>query len=226
MFAALLLDLDGTVVDSEPKHVEAHRRFLAGQGLTPSDDELYGNIGKGDREFYGDLLRRAARGDADVDAWLEGKTDTLIGLYRDEGLGLRPGVRDLLDHAWEQGVTVCVVTSSTRRLAAAALAAVGLGDRLGVRVCFEDTVAHKPDPAPYLLAARRLGVPPQRCLAVEDSVSGVTAAVGAGCLAVGFAGLVPADRLRSAGAALAVTDLAGLVPFAVLAGLATGARGR
>jgi len=211
--AALLLDLDGTLVDSEPRHFRAHELFLARQGIAVTHDDLVGNIGKGDPEFYTLLATRHGL-DVDIPAWVMAKTEVLLGIYRDEALPRQLGVEVLLDHALADGIACCIVTSSERRVAAAALASSGLAARLPMRVCREDTPRHKPDPDPYLLAASRLGVPPASCLVVEDSVSGVRAAVAAGMTAIGFAGLIPAERLRAAGAVRTITDHADLVPLA------------
>ena len=198
--AALLLDLDGTLVDSEPRHIRAHLRFLAGVGLAVTEADCLANIGKGDRSFYRLLRERAGRTDGDPDEWVEGKTDVLIDLYRTEGLPLQPGVTALLDRAWRAGIPCQVVTSAERRLAVAALEATGLSQRLPARVCFEDVTRPKPNPDPYLLAARRLGLPPSRCWVIEDSVTGATAGMAAGCVTWAVAGLVPADRLADTGA--------------------------
>jgi HAD superfamily hydrolase (TIGR01509 family) len=211
-FAAILLDFDGTTVDSEPKHCAAHRRFLATQGIELSDAEIYGNIGKSDRLFYLDLMARFGK-QGDVFAWMAAKTELLLEIYRAEGLDLRPGVRELLDHAFEQGVPVHLVTSTERRVANLALQLVGLDRRLPNRVCYEDVERRKPAPDPYLLAATRLGVPPQRCLALEDSASGVTSAATAGALTIGLVGLTKANDLLAAGAKRCVESLAELIPL-------------
>ncbi len=198
--AALLLDLDGTLVDSEPLHVRAHLKFLASVGIAATEADCLANIGKGDRSFYRFLRERAGRTDGDPDTWVEHKTDVLIDLYRTEGLPLRPGVADLLERAWRAGIPCQVVTSAERRLAVAALEATGLTHRLPARVCFEDVTRPKPHPDPYRLAANRLGLPPARCWVIEDSVTGATAGVAAGCVTFAVAGLVPAERLAATGA--------------------------
>lgn len=211
-FAAILLDFDGTTVDSEPKHCAAHQRFLRSQGIDISEAEIYGNVGKSDRLFYLDLMARHGK-QGDVFQWMEAKTDELLTIYRAEGLVLRPGVKDLLDHAFEQGVSVCLVTSTERRVAQVGLEIVGLHERIRNRVCYEDVERRKPAPDPYLLAAKRLGVPPQRCLAIEDSVSGTTSAVASGALTIGLVGLTSATDLLAAGAKRGVHSLAELIPL-------------
>lgn len=211
-FAAILLDFDGTTVDSEPLHCRAHQQFLRSQGIDISEAEIYGNVGKSDRLFYLDLMARHGK-QGDVFQWMEGKTDLLLEIYRTEGLELRPGVKDLLDHAFEQGVTVCLVTSTERRVAQVGLEIVGLHQRIMNRVCYEDVERRKPAPDPYLLAARRLSIPPQRCLALEDSANGATSAATAGALTVGLVGLTSAKDLLAAGAKRCVHSLAELIPL-------------
>ncbi len=85
MPAALLLDLDGTLVDSEPRHVATHRTFLATQGITASDELCIGNIGKGDRSFYERLIREHGH-QADAGDWVVQKTALLMQSYRISGL--------------------------------------------------------------------------------------------------------------------------------------------
>lgn len=204
--AALLLDLDGTLLDTEPLHFEAHRRFLATLGIVPTEAELVGNIGKGDVEFYADYQRRHGASGDPVE-WVERKTAILLDIYGDGGVRRNPGAEALLAWAGAAGVPCLVVTSSERALAAAALRAAGLAERLPMRVCREDTVRHKPHPEPYLLACLRLGVPPQRCLAIEDSTSGVASARTAGCPVLAMAGHITEAELLRAGAQRALRSL-------------------
>lgn len=211
-FAAILLDFDGTTVDSEPKHCAAHQRFLRSQGIDITETEIYGNVGKSDRMFYLDLMAKHGK-QGDVFQWMEQKTEVLLEIYRRDGLELRPGVKDLLDHAFEQGVTVCLVTSTERRVAQVGLEIVGLHERIRNRVCYEDVERRKPAPDPYLLAARRLGVPAQRCLALEDSTNGTASAAAAGAVTVGLVGLASAADLLAAGAKRSVESLAELIPL-------------
>jgi HAD superfamily hydrolase (TIGR01509 family) len=211
-YAAVLIDFDGTLVDSEPKHCQAHQRQLANQGIHITIDEIMGNVGKSDRTFYLGLMERHGKS-GDVDAWMQAKTDILLELYRTTGLNLRPGVRALLDHARSEGLCCCVVTSTERRAAALGLELCGLSERLPMRVCYEDVSARKPDPAPYLLAARRLSVPIEHCLVIEDSVSGVTAGHAAGAPTVALLGHAPEADLVNAGAMRCVGSLEDLIPI-------------
>jgi HAD superfamily hydrolase (TIGR01509 family) len=207
--AALFLDLDGTLVDSEPLHFRSHREFLSTQGIPASDEQFRANIGKGDRQFYESLIS-AHQVKGDAVEWVQRKTACLMQIYRQEGLPTRTGITSMLERAAQLGIACVVVTSSSRALCALSLEVAGWAHRLPTRICHEDTTAHKPDPAPYLLAARRLSVPPGRCVVVEDSVSGVISGKAAGCSVIGYpgAGLVSAQELLQAGAGRCVLSLA------------------
>ncbi len=198
-YAAVLLDLDGTLVDSEPRHFAAHKRFLASVGVPVTQSDVEGNVGKGDGVFYRYLIAKTGVV-GNPDQWVERKTELLMEMYRREGLALRPGVHALLERAAAQGVYAYVVTSAEQRLARLSLEVTGLLQRLPARVCYEDVVNHKPAPDPYLLAARRLSVPPERCLVIEDSPSGIRAGKAAGCTVIGYPGVLSPESLRAAGA--------------------------
>lgn len=209
MPAALLLDMDGTLVDSEPVHIRAHAEYLAGRGVAVTHEDLVGNIGKGDLIFYRDLAARSGV-PCDPEVWVAEKTELLHRMYRRDRLSVQPGVQALLDRAWAEGIACCVVSNSSRESVRLALESAGLAPRLPARVCFEDTVAHKPDPAPYLLASGRLACPAARCTVIEDSPSGVRAGRAAGARVIAVAGLVPAAALAQAGAHLVVPSLTDL----------------
>ena len=198
-YAALLLDLDGTLVDSEPLHFAAHKRFLASVGMPVTQEDVVGNVGKGDGVFYRYLMAKNGI-TGDPDAWVERKTELLMAMYRTEGLALRPGVQGLLERAAARGIFAYVVTSAEQRLARLTLEVTGLFPRLSARVCYEDVAKHKPAPDPYLLAATRLSVPPEHCLVIEDSPSGVRAGKAAGCTVFGYPGVLPPEALSAAGA--------------------------
>ena len=211
--AALLLDLDGTLVDSEPCHIKAHDIFLKRQGIAFTKQDLLNNIGLGDGDLYATLAKRAGR-TIDTSAWMDEKTEVLLDMYRQGELPIQSGAPELIDQAKALGWTCMVVTSSERRVAAASLLSVGLSERLPMRICREDTVRHKPHPEPYLLASLRLSLPPSSCVVIEDSVSGVRAAAAAGMTVIGFQGMISAAALTTAGARRVITSLRDLLPLA------------
>jgi HAD superfamily hydrolase (TIGR01509 family) len=104
-----------------------------------------------------------------------------------------PGAYELLDALRAERVPVALVTSSLGEIADAVLKSVGR-DRFDAVVTADDVTRTKPDPEPYLTAAKLLGVEPVRCVVLEDSPNGVAAATAAGCAVVAVPSLLPIER--------------------------------
>jgi len=187
--AAVLFDLDGTLVDSTAL-VERHWREFAGEHGLDVEVFLAGVHGRRSADIVRDhahLLRAPA--EAALRAYEERDAADL------DGVRALPGAARTLaalpPHGW------AVVTSATTAGARARLAAAGL-PLPGVLVSADDVAAGKPDPAPYLEAARRLGLPPAGCLAVEDAPQGLRSAVLAGCRSLALLTTHRADELAGA----------------------------
>jgi HAD superfamily hydrolase (TIGR01509 family) len=211
--AAVLWDMDGLLVDTEPVWTVAEEELAASLGGVWSD-ALKASIA-GTRldvavprilEHYRHQADAAAV--ADVSCWLLGR---MIELFSTE-IGVRPGVSDLLAALQEAAVPQALVSSSYRVLVDSVLAH-GLGP-------FETTVAGdevehgKPHPEPYLTAAGRLGVDPGDCVVLEDSAAGVLSGQAAGCAVIAVPSV--AGVAFAAGPRLAVrSSLAGLTPDAL-----------
>jgi len=110
---------------------------------------------------------------------------------RDHGVPIRPGARELLAEVAAAGLPHALVTSSEREFMDAVLARTGLS--FDALVCADDVSVTKPDPEPYLLAAKLLGADPARCVALEDSPNGVASAEAAGCRVIAVPSLVPIE---------------------------------
>lgn len=175
--AALLLDSDGTLIDSEPlwERVETDLARELGGVLTPEvRDSLIGGPMDLTIRAMQDLASRPVDG-----AWIR---ERLVEGVRTELLRevpWMPGVADLLGRARGAGVPVALVTSAFRSIAEG-VAAHAPGEGFDVVVAGDDVARQKPDPECYLTAARLLGVPVEDCLAVEDSPTGTRAAIASG----------------------------------------------
>jgi HAD superfamily hydrolase (TIGR01509 family) len=115
--------------------------------------------------------------------------DDIIERVAGSGAPLRPGARALFDALHDDAIPVGLVTSSQRRFMDAVLSSTGF--RFSVTVCAEDVTTTKPDPEPYLLAAKLLDVDPSSCVVLEDSPNGVAAGEAAGCRVVAVPSFVP-----------------------------------
>ncbi|MGW5457979.1 HAD family hydrolase [Streptomyces sp. NPDC003996] len=195
---ALLFDNDGTLVSSLASVERCWTRWAREYGITA---EQFGRValhGRPAAEIVADLLPAHLVGEA-VDRVEQLEVDDVP----DGGVRLLPGTRDFLDslpaESW------AVVTSATRRLAEARLDAVGILPK--TLIAADDITRGKPDPEPYLLAARRLGVDPSRCVVFEDAPAGLLAGRAAGMTTVALATTHRAEELD---ADLVVKDLSAL----------------
>jgi HAD superfamily hydrolase (TIGR01509 family) len=180
--AAVLWDMDGTLVDTEPYWIECEHELVAGFGGTWTDADAHSLVGFDLLDAAHELRIRggvALERVEIVERLLDGVTARVA-----ERLPWRPGARELLAECVTAGIPCALVTMSWRRFADAVIAAAPPGS-FAVSVTGDEVSAGKPDPEPYLAAAAALGVDPADCVAIEDSPTGVASALAAGCATLG-----------------------------------------
>jgi HAD superfamily hydrolase (TIGR01509 family) len=185
---AVLFDMDGLLVDSEPLWFEVECEVMARLGGRWGEADQVALVGGSLRRTVRYLLERAVRPASadDVARWL---TEGMAGLLAARGLSMLPGAQELLAEVRAAGVPHALVTSSERPIMDAVLGQIG--DGFAVTVCAADVSRGKPDPEPYLRAAALLGVRPGCSVALEDSPNGVASAEAAGCILVAVPSLAP-----------------------------------
>jgi HAD superfamily hydrolase (TIGR01509 family) len=180
---AVLVDMDGTLADSEKLWDRALDDLMAHLGAGPLPERArHETVGGSLRFSTGVCFREAGRPDPSEDElvaacdWLFARAGELFA----EGVPWRPGAREFLAALRAARVPVVLVTNTVRSLTETALDTLGR-DNFASTVCGDEVSRPKPDPEPYATAAARLGLAPSRCLAVEDSPAGATSAEAAGC---------------------------------------------
>jgi HAD superfamily hydrolase (TIGR01509 family) len=175
--AAVLWDMDGTLVDTEPYWIECEFALVESYGGSWSEDHAHQLVG-------GDLLESAAyiaehgRVPLPPQEIVRVLLDGVVARVR-EHIPWRPGAQELLTELATLRIPCALVTMSWRRFAEAVLDGLPAGT-FSALVTGDEVDRPKPHPEPYLLAARMLGARPQDCVAIEDSPRGVTSAVAAG----------------------------------------------
>ncbi|QUY61543.1 HAD family hydrolase [Gulosibacter molinativorax] len=192
--AAVLWDMDGTLVETEQYWITAQSGILERYGLPPLTPEQ-------DLSLVGSSLPVAAKLFKSLGVPLS--HDEIITTISEEvielvegGLTLRPGVKNLLKDLAENDVPTAIVTNSTHDLVRAVLPHLE-GHEFDHIVTTEDVTHGKPHPEGYLLAATRLGVSIRESIVLEDSVNGLGGAVAAGSVPIGIpfeVNLEPADQ--------------------------------
>ncbi|BAN04025.1 HAD family hydrolase [Ilumatobacter coccineus] len=175
---ALLVDMDGTIVDSEPYWIETEGELVAEFGGTWTADDAHSVVGFALIDAAVELRDRGGV-DLEPEAIVARLLDRVIERCG-EHLPWRPGARDLLIEARDAGVPCVLVTMSWRRFADAVIDAAPDGVFVG-SVTGDEVVNGKPAPDPYLAGAALLGLDPSECVAIEDSPTGVASALAAGC---------------------------------------------
>ncbi|GAA3491357.1 HAD family phosphatase [Streptomyces cremeus] len=185
--AAALFDLDGTLIDSEPRSQELWRRLFAAHDIALAPALLASFGGRRGADVIAEHLHRFGPGltPDDLRADLR-RLDEETGLPE---VRLKRGARILLTRLRDAGIPTALVTSGGLTYATHHLTRLGI-DHFTTLVTADDVTHGKPDPEGYLLACRRLGVDPRQALVFEDSTAGIQAAraSGAACIAVGDPG--------------------------------------
>lgn len=180
MVKAVLFDFDGVVVQSEMLHKRTFLELLAPYGVEVSDERWYKEFaGTGSKHIFEVLVKEHGI-ERDPEDLMQRRKGIYEGYVRQGMLKEMPGVRDFLRSLRERGIRTAIVSGSHRTNVQLTLETLGMRGLFDLIVSGDDLDVRKPDPEPFLLAARRLGVAPSECIAIEDSVSGMKAARSAG----------------------------------------------
>jgi HAD superfamily hydrolase (TIGR01509 family) len=196
----VIFDCDGVLVDSERLTVAVEARVLTELGWPHTAEQVVARwMGRTSEFQLGEVEARLGR-----QAMLEydARSTSEVHATFEQELRAIEGIEHLLDHLDRVGLPTCVASSGTHGRMARTLGLTGLRDRFEGRIFSATEVAHgKPAPDLFLYAASRMGVHPQECVVIEDSVYGVRAGVAAGMTVYGYAGgLTPAQELAADGA--------------------------
>ncbi len=176
---AVIFDMDGLLIDSEPLWRRAEREVFAEVGLRLTEADCEQTTGMRTDDLVGFWFDRhpwPGPSQEVVGARINARAIELI----EQGGTAMPGAVEAVEAARSAGFAVGLATSSFHALITAVVRTLGLEGVFQVTASAADEAAGKPDPAVYLTAARKLGVPPRLCVAVEDSTVGVHAALAAG----------------------------------------------
>ena len=205
---AILFDLDGVVIDSEPAHerslIESSDRL--GRRITLLETKQF----KGSTELDCARILQKLTGSAETD--LSRIVQLRIEVFRNlfKEINLVEGVLPFLCQCKTKKWPIALTTSAQREMQELAFRQFGLSNYFDVVVTGNDITHGKPHPEPYLKTAEKIGYPPTQCLVIEDSQNGVRSAKAAGCQAVGITTSFSSNVLLAVGADLVVQSFAEL----------------
>ena len=212
---AAIFDFDNVIVDSEPYHFEAYSRVFAKAGHTIDREEYWlewtsrGGGAESEIRRYGLHLDPAA---------VRAEKDPIYSAFCTSG-AVKPfaEARDVIEAFERAGLVLAIASGSYERDIRAILRANGLERRFAAVVGKDNVKRTKPHPETYLAAVERLGIPPERCLAIEDAEKGVTSAKAAGMRVI----LIETEITRDLGLGGADLSLSGLAELRDLLGSLT-----
>ena len=207
----VIFDVDGVLVDSYQAHFQSWQRLGREIGVQMSEQQFVASFGRTSREVIREFWPQLATSDGRV-AQIDDRKEELFREILAADFPAMEGAVELIDALAATDFSLAVGSSGPPENVGLVLDKLGRRDKFRAVVTGRDVTRGKPDPHVFLLAAERLGLPPGRCVVVEDAPAGVAAAKAAGakCLGLASAGRNPAllaaadrvvERLREVGAA-------------------------
>lgn len=199
---ALLFDLDGTMLHSDPIHEQIFRELWQERGLPVPDGFYMEHVhGRLNVDVFAEFLPDEPDPQG-LSEWKEAEFRNRLP----ETFPATEGLAALVDHARNAGWKIAVVTNAMRLNAEAMLKAIGLRDRVETIIIGEECDHGKPHPEPYLRAIEATGTTPDTCIAFEDSPSGMASAAASGAYSIGVRSALDDASLRAAGAHMTIQD--------------------
>lgn len=182
---ALIFDMDGVIVDSEPIWIASKQKMLQELGVNVADTyhhQLFGTT----LEFMWTRMQREFNLPLSVDACMTRGEEIRKEMLAKEPIKAIPGAVSLIERLSQAGIPLAIASSSSNADIEKAVSALGIKEHFQALVSGEDCQRSKPFPDVFLKAAKALDVEPESCLVIEDSVSGVKAAKAAEMICLGF----------------------------------------
>lgn len=185
-YKAVIFDMDGVLVDSEPLHVSVESNMIKELGI-PLKKEMYSKFaGTTSLCMWKTLIEEFRLEKDPKELSVESDQRFVNELLHTDKVQLFDGVLDVLKKLYKGGIPIALASSSSKKIVEAVLRKFDIANYFTVIVTGSDVQQSKPHPEIFLLAAKKLDVPPSLCVVIEDSPNGVKAAKNAGIYCIGF----------------------------------------
>lgn len=189
MFRAVIFDMDGVIIDSEPIYFKAGNKLFQYLGLDVSEEEHHSYVGISSKDMWSHLRNKYK-----IDLSTEELVEMEMNMYIDYLLSRKdekpiPGVVELIEDLYKNNRDLALASSSSIKSIKIVLDMFNLGKFFETIVSGYEVESGKPAPDIFLYAAKRLGVQPEDCVVIEDSENGIEAAKSAGMKCIGFKNL-------------------------------------
>lgn len=196
---AILFDMDGVLIDSEPIHEKAIVALSSELGETLADHAIINSFkGAPEKFMAARLMEIYPAQPSTAEELIRRKVDLYAKLFHH--VTLIPGAREFVEKSHAAGLRLGLTTSASRSTQELTFETFGFAPYFEAIVTGEDIINGKPDPEPYLTTAHRLGIGPEDCTVIEDSINGVRSGHAAGCAVIAITTTFPRKALLEAGA--------------------------
>jgi HAD superfamily hydrolase (TIGR01509 family) len=188
MIRAIIFDMDGVLVDSEPFHFEIEKRQFELNKLLISDEEHHQYMGVASDVMWYEIAKRHIS-PADIEYFITQNKEESIRFFNEiEEVPVMAGLKEVLEKLSERNIPMAVASSSIHEIIELILEKTGLLKYFQYIVSSKEAGKSKPGPDVFLLAAKKLGVEASECLVIEDSFNGIRAAKAAGMRCIAYRG--------------------------------------
>jgi HAD superfamily hydrolase (TIGR01509 family) len=185
MIQAVIFDMDGVLLDSEPLHDETNLEILKSYGIEVDKSVTNPYVGRTSEALWSAMIERFGI-PADIDELIDEQWRLTVRALPGSGIQASAGLDELLDYIRDRNILASVASSSRNDFVEAVFDHLGLWPHMEAYTGGREILHGKPDPEIYLLAAKKIGVDPANCLTVEDSTAGVMSSKAAGMFTVGY----------------------------------------
>lgn len=186
MIKAIVFDMDGVLVDSEPFHVEIEKQQFLLNRLPISDEEHRSYLGVASDVMWKEIAERHSLNVSVEEITEQNRIESILFFSELKEIPVMPELPELMERLKQKNYPMAVASSSFPEIIELILKRTGLRKYFQVVVSSQEAGRSKPEPDVFLLAARKLNVPPQDCLVIEDSKNGIKAAKAAGMRCVAY----------------------------------------
>ncbi|NLJ70735.1 MAG: HAD family phosphatase [Clostridiaceae bacterium] len=193
---AILFDMDGVLVDSEPALAQVASEIFREADIPASPEDFTPYIGTGEDTYLGEVVRKYGH---EFDPGIKYKVYDRYIAEAEKYVKTFPGTLDLLNTLKSKGIKMAVVSSADLIKVEANIKALGFNDFDAV-ITGSDVKRKKPFPDIYLLAANKIGIEPANCIVVEDATAGIESGNAAGMITIGYTSTIGRNDMLAAGA--------------------------